>query len=83
MFDLAAPVPADQHLISYIFDALPEHTHFPKLTDTDGKADCLICFCSAFPPPHNQCHTLTCIAPKRKKRGDSCRIHIDLTIDPW
>jgi hypothetical protein len=83
IFDLAVPVPADQRLITYIFDALPEHTQFPKLTDSDGKVDCLICFRSAFAPPHNQCHTPTCIAAKRKKQGDSRRIHIDLSIDPW
>jgi hypothetical protein len=61
IFDLAAPVPADQQLLNYIFDALPPHTSFPKLTNTGGKVDCLLCFCSALPPPNNQCHTASCI----------------------
>jgi hypothetical protein len=57
IFDLAAPVPVDLRLLSYIFDAMPPHTSFPKLTHTNGKVDCLICFRSALPPPGNQCHT--------------------------
>jgi hypothetical protein len=83
IFELAAPVPANQRLVTYIFDALLEHTHFPKLTGTDGKVDCLICIHCVFPPPHKQCYMPTCIAAKRKKHGDSRRIHIDLSIDPW
>jgi hypothetical protein len=50
IFNLAAPVPADQRLLNYISDAMPPHTSFPKLTGTDGKVDCLICFRSALPP---------------------------------
>jgi hypothetical protein len=42
IFDLDAPIPADQRLLNYTFDALPLHTIFPKLTGTDGKVDCLI-----------------------------------------
>jgi hypothetical protein len=84
IFDLAAPVPADQWLLNYVFDAMSPHTSFPKLTDTDGKIDCLICFRSALPPPNNQCHTASCISSKRKKQsGDSRQLHIDLHSEPW
>jgi hypothetical protein len=84
IFQLVAPVPADQRLMSHIFDSLPKHTSFPKLTDTDGQVDCLICFCSLLPPPNNQCHMATCISIKCKRcSGDSRCLYIDLSLDPW
>jgi hypothetical protein len=84
IFQLAAPVPADQRLMTHIFDSLLEHTSFPKLTDTDGKVDCLICFRSSLPPPNNQCYMPSCISTKHKRRsGDSRHLHIDLSTGPW
>jgi hypothetical protein len=84
IFDLAAPVPADQRFLNYIFDAMPPHTSFPTLTVTNGKVDCLVCFRSASPPPNNnQCHTASCISSKRKKRsGNSRQLHIDPHSQP-
>jgi hypothetical protein len=37
IFDLATPVPGDQRLLKYIFDAMPPHTSFPKLTDPSQR----------------------------------------------
>jgi hypothetical protein len=31
---------------------------YPKLTDTHGKSDCLLCFHSAFPAPRNLCQSI-------------------------
>jgi hypothetical protein len=84
IFDLAAHFPADQRLLNYIFDAIPPHTSFPKLTNINNKVDCLICLRGALPPPNNQCQTASCISSKRKNRsGDSWRLHIDLHSKPW
>jgi hypothetical protein len=44
MLKLAAPVPSGQNPMTYIFKAMPDNTPYPKLTDTDGKPDCLLCF---------------------------------------
>ena len=82
MLELATPVPSGQRLMTYIFKAMPDNTPYPKLTDTDGKPDCLLCFCSAFPVPHNLCQLDTCIAAKRCKQENQ-RLHIDLSQEPW
>jgi hypothetical protein len=83
MLELAAPIPPGQRLMTYIFDAMPERTQYPKMLDTDGKAVCLICFRSAFPPPHNTCQLDTCITARRRRR-DNQRLHIDLhQEEPW
>jgi hypothetical protein len=68
--------------MTYIFKAMPDNTPYPKLTDTNGKPDCLLCFLSAFPAPHNSCQLDTCIAAKRRKRENQ-RLHIDLSQEPW
>jgi hypothetical protein len=68
--------------MNYLFKAMPENTHYPKMTDTDGKPDCLICFYSAFPYPHNSCQLESCIAAKRRRK-DNQRLHIDLSKEPW
>jgi hypothetical protein len=82
LLKLAAPIPAGQRLMTYLFDAMPAHTQYPKMTNNDGKADCLICFRSAFPSPHNSCQLESCIALKRRQR-DNQRLHIDLAVEPW
>jgi hypothetical protein len=78
IFDLAAPVPADQQLLNYIFDALPPHTSFPKLTNTGGKVDCLLCFCSALRPKQSMPHRKLYL-----RSGNSQQLHIDLHTKPW
>jgi hypothetical protein len=84
MLELAAPLPPGERLMTYIFSALPEHTgrQYPKMMDNDGKADCLICFRSAFWSPHNTCQLETCITARRRQR-DNQRLHIDLPQEPW
>jgi hypothetical protein len=83
MLELAKPIPQGQRLMTYLFKAMPDNTHYPKMANTDGKADCLICFRSAFPSPHNSCCIDTCIAAKRRNRGEKQRLHIDLSQEPW
>jgi hypothetical protein len=82
MLKLAAPVPSGQRLMTYIFKAMPDNTPYPKLTDTAGKPDCLLCFHSGFPAPHNSCQLDTSIAAKRRKRENQC-LNIDLGQGPW
>jgi hypothetical protein len=68
--------------MTYLFNAMPANTTYPKMQDNDGKNNCLICFHSAFPAPHNLCHMDSCIAPKHHKQH-SPRLHIDLSKEPW
>jgi hypothetical protein len=82
MLELTAPIPSGERLMTYIFAAMPERTNYPKMMDNDGKADCLICFCSAFPPPHNSCQLETCITAQKRHRGNQ-RLHIDLSQEVW
>jgi hypothetical protein len=82
MLKRAAPVPSGQQLTTYIFKAMPDNTSYPKLTDTNGKTNCLLCFCSAFPAPHNLCKIDTCIAAKRCTRKTQ-DLHINLEQEPW
>jgi hypothetical protein len=67
--------------MNYLFKSMvPDNIQYPKMTDNDGKVDCLICFCSAFPSPHNVYQLDTCIAHTRQRHQ---RLHIDLSIEPW
>ena len=69
--------------MTYLFKAMPDHTAYPKMTDNDSKTKCLICFRSAFLSPHNSCQLESCLAKKRRNRGDNQRLHIDLSQEPW
>jgi hypothetical protein len=82
MIELVAPIPQGQRLMTYVFKALPENISYSKMVDNDGKPDCLICFRSAFPYPHNSCQLERCIAAKRRRR-DNQRLHVDLSKEPW
>jgi hypothetical protein len=64
MLEVAAPIPSRQPLMTYLFKAMLDNAHYPKMNDTDGKANCLICFHGAFPAPHNSCQLDTCIATR-------------------
>jgi hypothetical protein len=78
MLKLAAAVPSNQRLMTYIFKAMPaDNTPYPKLMDTDGKPNYLLCFCSAFPAPHNLCQLDTCIAANRRNEK------INASISTW
>jgi hypothetical protein len=82
MLELAAPIPQGQCLMTYIFKALPDNFPYLKMVNNDGKQDCLICFCSAFPYLHNSCQLETCIAANQQQQNNQ-RLHIDLTKEPW
>jgi hypothetical protein len=50
---------------------------FPKFTDSSGTL-LTVCFLSAFAAPHNCCVLRKCVDRKRK-----CRLHIDISVEPW
>jgi hypothetical protein len=82
LLELASPIPAGQRLMTYLFQAMPANTTYPRMQNHDGKNNCLMCFRSAFPAPHNLCHLDSCIAIKHRKRH-SPRLHIDLSQESW
>jgi hypothetical protein len=51
-------------------------TPFPKFETSTGTLT--LCFLSAFAPPHNSCVRGKCMDRKRQ-----CRMHVDLSQEPW
>jgi hypothetical protein len=51
-------------------------TPFPKFETSTGTLT--LCFLSAFAPPYNSCVRAKCMDRKRQ-----CRMHVDLSQEPW
>jgi hypothetical protein len=76
-----AALPAYANLINLALRATPPGKRMPRLADTTGE--CLICFRSICPPPHNRCRVSTCGNASKRRSRVLPVLHIDLSCAPW